>query len=163
MLNIKWTVPAAAVISAIVGISAAAAADLPMQTYTKAPVMVDPSYNWSGFYIGGHAGADFLRNAKADVDPADDLTASHFVPGLTNGAIPRSYSANGSGFVGGAQLGYNWQIRNYVYGLETDFSIPSAKAHQEIDTAVPDSLQQPAPTIAEFFGLVRRGRASERL
>ena len=125
--------------------------------------MVDPSYNWSGFYIGGHAGADFLRNAKADVDPADDLTASHFVPGLTNGAIPRSYSANGSGFVGGAQLGYNWQIRNYVYGLETDFSIPSAKAHQEIDTAVPDSLQQPAPTIAEFFGLVRRGRASERL
>jgi outer membrane immunogenic protein len=26
----------------------------PAPTYTKAPVYVDPGYNWTGFYVGGN-------------------------------------------------------------------------------------------------------------
>jgi hypothetical protein len=42
---------------AALGAVSASAADLPARPYTKAPVMaVDPAYDWSGFYIGGHVG-----------------------------------------------------------------------------------------------------------
>ena len=36
----------------------AVAADLPAQTYTKAPAFAPPEtlYNWTGFYVGGHIG-----------------------------------------------------------------------------------------------------------
>jgi outer membrane immunogenic protein len=112
--------------------SGAMAADMPAQTYVKAPSMVAPAFGWSGFYIGGHAGADFRRNADATVDPADALTTTHFGPNLTNGFFPRSYGASGTGFVGGVQLGYNWQMQNFVFGVETDFSGSTAKAHQDI-------------------------------
>jgi len=36
--------------------ASASAADLAPR-YTKAPSMVDPAYNWTGFYVGLHAGA----------------------------------------------------------------------------------------------------------
>src|SRR5215510_6665084 len=32
------------------------------------------------------------------------------------------WSGDASGFVGGGQIGYNWQSRQYVYGLEGDIS-----------------------------------------
>jgi outer membrane immunogenic protein len=124
-----------ATVLSIAGAVAARAADMP--AYTKAPAALDPVFTWSGFYIGGHAGGDVLRNANATVDPADAATVAHFGPQLANGFVPRSYSAHGSGFVGGGQLGYNWQMRNVVLGLETDVSIPSVRAHQDIATAVP--------------------------
>src|SRR5580765_6265170 len=39
----------------------AAAADLPARTYTKAPAMVAPVYDWSGFYIGINGGGGTSR------------------------------------------------------------------------------------------------------
>ena len=47
------------VISALVGITAASAADLGSRTYAKAPVVVDSSYNWSGFMLGLNAGGEW--------------------------------------------------------------------------------------------------------
>jgi hypothetical protein len=37
------------------------AADLPKRTYTKAPVMVDAGYNWTGFYAGINGGYSWGR------------------------------------------------------------------------------------------------------
>ena len=53
------------------------------------PVPV-PFYNWTGFYVGAHAGAGF--------------------------------SDGDSGFLGGGQIGYNWQIHQWVLGIEGDFA-----------------------------------------
>lgn len=39
----------------------AVAADLAARPYAKAPVMVDPGYNWSGFYVGGNVGYSWGR------------------------------------------------------------------------------------------------------
>jgi len=82
--------------------TSAVAADLPV----KAAPPFDPGYNWTGFYAGLNAGYSWGR----DKGP---LTLGPF------------FSPDGSttldGFIGGGQLGYNWQSRNWVFGLEADF------------------------------------------
>ena len=43
--------------------TSAFAADLPARTYTKAPVYVEPVYDWTGFYIGGNVGYSWGRSS----------------------------------------------------------------------------------------------------
>jgi outer membrane immunogenic protein len=99
-----------AVLIASFGVTSALAADLPARTYTKAPVYADPGYNWSGFYIGGNIGYSWGRSSD---------TSS-----LSNGAGTVLFTSAGSsnldGVVGGGQAGYNWQMQNWVWGLEAD-------------------------------------------
>jgi outer membrane immunogenic protein len=99
-----------AVLIASFGVTSALAADLPARTYAKAPVYVDPGYNWSGFYIGGNIGYSWGRSSD---------TSS-----LSNGAGTVLFTSAGSsnldGVVGGGQAGYNWQMQNWVWGLEAD-------------------------------------------
>jgi outer membrane immunogenic protein len=94
---------------AVIGIDAAFAADLPARPYTKAPVMaVDPAYDWSGFYIGGHVG--YLWGKTRVVD--DGV--------LTEPGAPTN------GVVGGVLAGYNWQRGPLVLGIEGDFGWTNA-------------------------------------
>jgi outer membrane immunogenic protein len=100
-----------AVLAGLLGASSALAADLPARVYTKAPVMVDPGYNWSGFYVGGNVGYSWGR--------------SNDTSSLSNGAGTTLFTNAGSttnldGIVGGGQIGYNWQVQNWVWGLEAD-------------------------------------------
>jgi len=102
----------------LVGIAAAAsllatgafAADLPARTYTKAPVFVEPVYNWTGFYIGGNIGYSWGRS--------DDTST------LTNTAgtvlFTSADKTDLNGIVGGGQIGYNWQMQGWVWGFEAD-------------------------------------------
>ena len=86
----------------MVASSGAFAADLPV----KAPVMMPiPVYNWTGFYIGGNLGGAW-----------------------TNGTLTDNFSGvslgggNKSGFIGGGQIGYNWQVSpQFVLGVEWMF------------------------------------------
>lgn len=70
-------------------------------------------YDWNGWYVGLHAG-------YADLDLSggvDDL-----------GAAPVSGSdLDTGGFAGGAQIGYNLDVGNFVFGLEVDGSLADAK------------------------------------
>jgi len=70
------------------------------------PVMAPPpAYNWTGFYIGGNLGG-----AWAHTTLTDDFTGASFVGGTH------------SGFIGGGQIGYNWQVSPlYVIGIEWMF------------------------------------------
>lgn len=91
----------------------ASAADLRMPV--KAPAVV-VAESWSGLYIGGHAGY-----AWGDQDPSSVVSTSPLVP--ANGfGFPAPLDANPKGFVGGAQLGFNWQFANWVLGIEGDIS-----------------------------------------
>jgi outer membrane immunogenic protein len=105
----------------LIGISAAAsllatgalAADLPVKqpVYTKAPVYVEPVYDWTGFYVGGNVGYSWGRSGDTST--------------ITNTAGTVLFTSPGStgldGIVGGGQFGYNWQIQSWVFGLEADF------------------------------------------
>lgn len=75
---------------------AAYAADLPAPPaapYTKAPAIVSPATNWSGFYIGAMGGY------------GEENTSDQF-------AI--------KGGFGGGTIGYNWQFGQFVAGIEGD-------------------------------------------
>jgi outer membrane immunogenic protein len=102
------------------------AADLskPPPVY-KAPALI-PVLNWSGWYVGGNAGwvgsaNDNVTNTGTDTDSAGLGSA------LANGFIPASVPVKFSGFIGGGQIGYNWQSANFVFGLEADFDGADAK------------------------------------
>src|SRR5436190_10746760 len=86
----------------------ALAADLAPRPYTKAPVIVDPGYNWTGFYVGLNGGYSWGRS---------DSTFTTLAPFA---AVP-NIRHNVDGGLGGAQIGYNWQVdRKWLVGLEAD-------------------------------------------
>jgi outer membrane immunogenic protein len=91
------------------------AADLPGRAAAAAPVYVAPIFTWTGFYVGlsaGYAGDAFEYPFSGDIAYGDRR-----VP--YSGAA----SVNSSGFLGGAQMGYNWQFGNgFVAGVEADYS-----------------------------------------
>lgn len=42
--------------------------------------------------------------------------------GSLNGVGGTFANESTNGFIGGGQIGYNWQFRHAVFGLETDFT-----------------------------------------
>jgi len=83
----------------------AQAADIPPQLMAKAPLSnLQGTYNWTGVYVGGHLGAGF--GSVGWSDPFSGLTSS------------QSFT----GFLGGAQVGANYQFNAIVFGLEGDFT-----------------------------------------
>lgn len=98
---------AIALASSALGFSFAAnAADLsrPPPPVYKAPAVVAPPFSWTGFYIGGNVGAGWSRGSWTD-----SLFGLNWNP--NNNAV----------FIGGGQVGANYQIQNFVVGLEADF------------------------------------------
>ena len=81
--------------------SGAFAADLPVKAPYMAPIAY---YNWTGFYIGGNVGGAWETGTISD---------SFF---------GTSFSGSRSGFIGGGQIGYNWQFSpQFVLGVEWMF------------------------------------------
>lgn len=105
--------------------TAASAADMPARTYTKAPAMMAPAmYNWTGFYVGLNGGYGWVNSGG---------------------------SGNPSGFVGGGQIGYNWQGMGspFVLGLEADIQ------GADLDETVALGGGVTATTRSNAFGTVR--------
>jgi outer membrane immunogenic protein len=108
----RLTILAAAAIAT--GVAApAVAADLPARapgTYSKAPAIVEAAYDWSGFYVGINGGG-----ATGSVDWTNDS------------GLGDEGSHNTTGGTVGGQIGYRWQLTNWVFGVEaqgnwSDFS-----------------------------------------
>ena len=95
---------------AILGLGSAKAADMAVRPYTKAaPMIVDRSFDWTGFYLGGHVGYGW---GKASAD----FPISFFA------GDPAFPYQDLDGVIGGAQIGYNYQVNWLVLGVEGDFS-----------------------------------------
>src|SRR5947209_8129110 len=94
----------------------ASAADLRTRVYKAAPFVAPEAFNWTGFYIGGNAGYAWTKST-------DTVTAvSGAASGLiTSGNVASILTLDPKGFIGGGQVGYNWQFSPmWVVGLETD-------------------------------------------
>jgi outer membrane immunogenic protein len=102
----------------------ALAADLPT---TKGPPVFAPPppvFTWTGPYVGAQVGYEWGRTSGALLDPA-----STFIEGLP------SYDA--SGVVGGAHIGYNYQISQFVLGIEGDVEGSSYSGSGALATGLP--------------------------
>src|ERR1700758_3582740 len=85
--------------------AAASAADMPARTYTKAPPPPPPPvFSWTGFYIGANIGGAWSNNRWTD---------TVLLTNFNNG--------NNGVFIGGGQIGANYQIGQFVIGGEWDF------------------------------------------
>ena len=100
---------AASALIAVAATSVASAADMAPR-YTKAPPPIVEVWNWTGFYIGGNVGYSWGRSSDT----------STFTNGAGTVLFTSADRANMDGVIGGAQIGYNWQLQNWVWGLEAD-------------------------------------------
>ena len=95
---------------------AASAADMPAAAPApyKAPVMVAPGTDWSGFYIGAMGGYGW----------------SDRVRGTVGGVAVTGTSSDINGGFGGGTVGYNWQTGQAVFGVEADAAWSDIKYSQ---------------------------------
>jgi outer membrane immunogenic protein len=97
----------AALLSVLLGVGSASAADLPARTYTKAPPPT-PIYNWTGFYISGGGGYG-LWDANQDTRT------------LGGTVLTVSQRSGGDGYFGTVGAGYDWQWGpSWVGGIFAD-------------------------------------------
>jgi outer membrane immunogenic protein len=90
-------------------IGAASAADLGR---APPPAAAPAPYTWNGWYIGGNAGGGWTNHNN------ETFSASGFGVNV----VSVSTNNNSVGFIGGGQLGYNWQwTPNWLIGFEGDF------------------------------------------
>ena len=82
---------------------AANAADLRVKAPPKPPA--PPPFRWTGFYIGGNFGGAWTQG-----NATDTLFGLNFGNGNNDGI-----------FIGGGQAGFNYQVDNLVFGVESDF------------------------------------------
>ncbi|ATQ67020.1 MULTISPECIES: outer membrane protein [Methylosinus] len=117
----KTSLLPAAAFAAALTVGSAVAADLPSRGLPMAPPPPPPPL-WNGFYVGINAGATFGGDAtKTNAIPG------FAVPGLgpnlaTSAALATgSYPSDDARFLGGGQIGYNFQASpSFVLGLEAD-------------------------------------------
>jgi outer membrane immunogenic protein len=132
------------------GSASAFAADLGIRANTKAPVMA-PAWSWTGAYLGLNAGYDW-GNSNTSLASADVFEVVPVV-----GTFP---SLKPRGFIGGGQIGYNWQSGTLVLGAELDFSGLGAKATETVDPLAANSTNHFVATFSSRYDwlLTARGR-----
>ena len=131
------------VASLIVG--PALAADLGTKPIYKAPVLA-PVFSWTGWYIGGNAGYGWGENTNATVFTDYGWDA------------PPNPNSKPKGLIGGGQIGYDWQVTNWVWGLVADFQGTDIKDSTTAFSIAPDGVTPQVKSLSEkldFLGTVR--------
>lgn len=103
-----------AIAAALTLVTPVLAADMAARMPVKAPPVISPALNWSGFYVGVMGGYGWSDSVRVNS------------PAIMN-ALPTP-QLNG-GFAGGT-LGYNWQAGQVVFGVEADVAWSSINNDQ---------------------------------
>lgn len=117
------------ILAAVLSVGAAQAADLPARMPVKAPVVAAPVFSWTGFYVGAHAGYGWGKNEWSGfVDPI-------------NGPLdpldgPYDPSSDIKGGLAGGQIGFNWQVNQFVFGVEADAAWANIKGEGSVYSAL---------------------------
>jgi outer membrane immunogenic protein len=115
----KFALIALATVALIAPAVAADLAPAPRPVYKAPPP--PPIWSWTGFYVGSNFG--WIGSTSNTITNTGTDTGSFGLgSALAGGAIPGSVGISHSNFLGGGQVGYNWQwTPNWVLGLEADF------------------------------------------
>ena len=95
-----------------------------------------PLFTWTGFYVGVNAGYGWNTNDS-----------------ITIGGVTFDTDDDG-GFVGGAQVGYNYQIGSFVVGLEGDIQYADFGGNDRFDFD-DDGILDDGFDRSDWFGTVR--------
>ena len=98
------------------------------------PPITAPSYNWTGLYVGANFGGGWSNGSL-------NIPGNNFYGGITE-------------FIGGAQVGYNFQADHILFGIEGDFDGASFD-HPALPVPTLGSVSQHwISTVAGRIGLV---------
>ena len=97
-------------LAALLSGSAMAADMRPPPPAYKAPPAAPQYFSWTGLYIGTHTGAAVGQSAISNLAPYGGFDSGN----------PQTYNLTPVGIFGGGQIGYNWQMSNFVFGGEID-------------------------------------------
>ena len=100
--------------------------------YTQAADAAGAKYDWTGFYAGLNAGLA-INNSGYNLQPTGSFAGEG---NENNPLITDSGNFNSTAFTGGGQLGYNYQICNFVIGMETDFNYNGVNESKSVDRAL---------------------------
>jgi outer membrane immunogenic protein len=123
--------------------------------YVKAPVAIP--YSWTGFYAGGNLGYGWgSANQSLSVSESNEP----FSAGLTQ-LLNTTTAGTLNGGIGGVQAGYNWQVGNFLLGLETDIQASGQRGNNSFNGTIhtfgagdnPVSVSDTSRL--EWFGTVR--------
>ena len=107
-----------------------------------APAPAPPPCDWSGFYIGMNLGAATLQSRFTDLD---------YFEGYDTRQI------DDTDFTIGGQLGYNWQMGAFVFGVEGDGNWVNTEVHTHTtfgDTGPFENFQEDNAEL-NFLGTLR--------
>jgi len=108
-----------------------------------APAPPECDYTWTGFYFGGNAGYGW-GDGETRFEPLPDAATFLFLE-------PQSHDADPNGFIGGGQIGYNWQWNKWlVLGAEADFQGTDIEGDKTISPVISPS-GAPSPLVTDSF------------
>jgi len=137
---------------ALLASTPAFSADVAPRPFTKAVPM--PVQSWTGAYVGVTAGYGW-GDSNSTITAIDTQLIPFF---QSQGSIPTSLNHRLKGFIGGGEVGYNWQSGHWVTGLEADFSYSGLRgdvtSHAPQIGANPETLTSQSTELA-WFGTAR--------
>jgi outer membrane immunogenic protein len=163
---------AASLLALALPLGSALAADLPAIKGPPPPPPPPPPL-WTGFYVGLNAGGTWSDSnsvttstiGAVNTGAAGALGIAHF-NAATAGMFANIPTSTNGGFIGGGQVGYNWQFAtNFVAGLEADIQGVAASSSSSSSviqgTADPAFPNNPVVTVLtaqrrlDYLGTVR--------
>jgi outer membrane immunogenic protein len=120
-------------LSALIAVPAMAA-DMPLKAPVSPPL---PVWSWTGFYVGANVGEHWGRDSTTSaMNPAfaAQPNGAGFIA-VVNGSTPGT--VNPRGVIGGLTVGYNFQISNFLWGLEGDVNWLGGEATRSITGFAP--------------------------
>jgi outer membrane immunogenic protein len=136
-------------------VSSVSAADLPVRAAPPPIIATAPVFTWTGFYVGGNLGWGW----RDDDNEAVVLTGPGIPAGIVGGTLNFD-NGNDGNFLGGGQIGYNYQIGSFVVGVEADIQGIATDDNEAVfipgpgfagGTFVPGEFED----AADWFGTVR--------
>lgn len=145
-MSVKYLVGAS--VAALLAFSTAGYAADVVGNEPPAPEASIPLFSWTGAYIGLNAGY-----AGGSADHSFSLDAGAPPVPVLGGSL----DFNSSGFIGGAQVGYNYQMDQFVLGVEADFQGSGVKGEGSlsIDDGAGNTLDARLGTKLDWYGTVR--------
>jgi outer membrane immunogenic protein len=121
---------------------------LPAMAADLAPVYHAPVWNWTGFYFGGTVGGGWMTSNSTEATTSTFCNTNligcgalgtdlNVVSSAFARIIPGTYSTTKAGFLAGVETGYNWQLGQFVVGIETDLSGSSISGSRSIGNSAP--------------------------